>query len=410
MGQSSFVLQRRITDAPAETSTPRSIAPEPARAVFDGSLISVTVGSKTATCAAFTSEKAPIPDGLYCIRRQGETQVKDRIGFGRWRIPVGETVASFLGQSHAEWFLLEPQFSMAIPRSRLHLHAGGYSEGCVTLHDKECFRKIAILLNSADATVGLGYDGNPPGSSAGYQDAEAHNVDCVGWLEVSKSRTNRKVLAPGATIPGTVTSPQLSGAHSGTANDPSVGTNNMTSERDPEVAVTVPGMTSGHAAAIPDSDETSPATSLIRFVGSNFVGAPVIADTDFVPALERINSYARQARVLVHVTSSFRATTRVPGAIVPPARMSNHLVGHAIDINVLFGKAKSRLCNSGCLSTTPLPEGVAEFIRAVEGDGSLRWGGSFATRDPVHIDDHLNADARLWTSKFRALQHRANEP
>ncbi|MEP7253536.1 MAG: peptidoglycan-binding protein, partial [Ginsengibacter sp.] len=70
---------------------------------------------------------------------------------------------------------------------------------------------------------------------------------------------------------------------------------------------------------------------LVLFEASRFQGKPCRADVQFVPMLKKINDYAEQADIYVHVTSSFRTSSNVGGAIVKPATRSNHMAGHAID-------------------------------------------------------------------------------
>ncbi len=144
--------------------------------------------------------------------------------------------------------------------------------------------------------------------------------------------------------------------------------------------------------------------ALSTFTGSNFVGKKVVADNRFLPALKRINGFAKKHDVLVHVTSSFRTTTNVKGAIVTPARMSNHLAGHAIDMNLRYGPNHANWCNSACLRKRTLPAPVKGFIGAIRKDAGLRWGGDFRTKDPVHIDDHLNKDKSAWAKRYKATQ------
>jgi uncharacterized protein DUF4157/D-alanyl-D-alanine carboxypeptidase-like protein len=155
----------------------------------------------------------------------------------------------------------------------------------------------------------------------------------------------------------------------------------------------------------PAADAGSTGTcALTTYTGSNFVGKTVTADVEFVDSLDAINAHAAANDVDVHVTSSFRTSTVVPGAIVTPATMSNHLAGHAIDMNVKYGPGKSSWCNSTCLGGA-LPAGVREFIAAVQADAGLRWGGDFTTKDPVHIDDGLNVnDAAAYTARYQATQ------
>ena len=64
--------------------------------------------------------------------------------------------------------------------------------------------------------------------------------------------------------------------------------------------------------------------------------------------------------------------------------MSNHLVGHAIDCNIV---EVGKWWNSSKLKN---PKGkVLELIKYCQSIG-LRWGGFFNTPDTVHFDSGLN--------------------
>lgn len=140
---------------------------------------------------------------------------------------------------------------------------------------------------------------------------------------------------------------------------------------------------------------------LVIYQGSRFRGKPCQADVEFLPMLKKINTFATQANVHIFVTSAFRTSTNVQGAIVTPAKKSNHLAGHAIDMNVMHGNGQ--LANSSILRQYPnVPEPVRLFIKAVIDDPKLRWGQSF--NDPVHIDDHLNKDLSKWEKRYQAMQ------
>lgn len=67
----------------------------------------------------------------------------------------------------------------------------------------------------------------------------------------------------------------------------------------------------------------------------------------------------------IHLTSSFRKDDgrKIHGAIVKPSKISNHFVGHAIDMNVIDG---SRFCNSKCLGNeNKQSAGVKCFISKI---------------------------------------------
>jgi len=142
---------------------------------------------------------------------------------------------------------------------------------------------------------------------------------------------------------------------------------------------------------------------LVLYEGSRFIGEPCRADKQFVPMLDKINAYAEEADVYVRVTSSFRTTTNVNGAIVKPATYSNHLAGHGIDMNVKYGNNK--LANSTVLRKYPnVPAPVKQFLKSIIDDPKLRWGGTFNSVDPVHIDDGLNRNMTKWKKRYQAMQ------
>jgi hypothetical protein len=134
-----------------------------------------------------------------------------------------------------------------------------------------------------------------------------------------------------------------------------------------------------------------------EFKASNFQGKCVI-DDDFEPLLIKMNELAVKYNIIVIVNSSYRVDSNVKGAIVTPAKKSNHMVGHAIDCNlmlsgVLYNSTKMQL-DTGT---------VRKFINEVKVAG-LRWGGDFNVKDPIHFDDGLNIkNMALWIQKYREL-------
>ncbi|HEX9990221.1 MAG TPA: M15 family metallopeptidase [Chloroflexia bacterium] len=159
----------------------------------------------------------------------------------------------------------------------------------------------------------------------------------------------------------------------------------------------------GTTEAAPADTTKAAECPLTDYSGSNFEGEAVKADSEFVSSLDTINTLAGNNKVKLYITSSFRTTSKVKGAIVTPAEKSNHMAGHAIDMNVKYGD-KGTLCNSGCLGGT-LPEGVSGFIKDVKATSGLRWGGDFDKKDPVHIDDGLNVnDPTKWEERYKAVQ------
>ena len=145
---------------------------------------------------------------------------------------------------------------------------------------------------------------------------------------------------------------------------------------------------------------------LVEHSHYRLVGEPCRIHPDFIQSVSKVVALAEECDVKVHVTSSYRRLgAKVAGAIVEPADMSNHCVGHALDFNLWCG---DEFFNSKRLHPEAVdrfaPLGVRQFIMGLRNDDTLRWGGDFTRADPVHIDDALNHRAPdEWRRKALAL-------
>lgn len=142
-------------------------------------------------------------------------------------------------------------------------------------------------------------------------------------------------------------------------------------------------------------------SKIVEFKASNFVGyngKPIMVDEDFVPYLKTMNDIAVKSNMQVIVTSSFRKDTNVKGAIVKPATMSNHLVGHAIDFNLMDLTTKEYFNSKKMADDKGKDE---EFCKEVSAKTGMRWGDAFQVKDSVHMDDSLNLlNPRLYSEKY----------
>ena len=138
-----------------------------------------------------------------------------------------------------------------------------------------------------------------------------------------------------------------------------------------------------------DQQDADPRSTIVPFSEYPFMSHDVIRiHRDFAPAMHGIGECAGRRELKIFVTSSLRRPNQpVTNAIVTPARMSNHHVGHAIDMNIVH---RGEWFNSRRLMPDrELPPNVELFLTDIRELG-LRWGGDFSTPDPVHIDDGLN--------------------
>lgn len=131
---------------------------------------------------------------------------------------------------------------------------------------------------------------------------------------------------------------------------------------------------------------------IISYKNTNIAG-PCLIDKDFAPKMDIINDVCKKHGFIFVMTSSKRASTLVPGAIVTPAQMSNHLVGHGVDGNL------KEIATGEYYNSTKMGDGRGNdecVIREIEALG-VRWGGEFRAKDEVHFDDGLNIkDPAKW--------------
>ena len=136
---------------------------------------------------------------------------------------------------------------------------------------------------------------------------------------------------------------------------------------------------------------------IIKFTASNFEGDCNV-DDDFVIHLEKMNEVAVKYNMIVIITSSFRKDTNVAGAIVTPAKMSNHLIGHAIDFNL------KNIITGEYYNSVKMKDGGGYdelFCNEVVAITGLRWGMAFQVADSVHFDDGINIiNPELWHKKY----------
>ena len=98
-------------------------------------------------------------------------------------------------------------------------------------------------------------------------------------------------------------------------------------------------------------------------------GQQVKIHDGFRSSMNTICAVAKRCNVKLLITDSYRKPgSAVLGAIVTPAALSNHKIGHAIDMNVVYGKSRT-VCNSGCLRGNQQPTDVKCFINGVKAQG-----------------------------------------
>jgi hypothetical protein len=132
----------------------------------------------------------------------------------------------------------------------------------------------------------------------------------------------------------------------------------------------------------------------------------ILVHADFLPALRILDEAAQQHDVELRLNQTFRvAGAPVDGAVVPPATRSQHLIGHAVDVNIVLD---DRLFTSDMLKGE-LPPRIQAFIQSVKAKG-LRWGGDFNQRDTVHFDLRVPDDSEDYDMNYFFCQHGFGQP
>lgn len=131
-------------------------------------------------------------------------------------------------------------------------------------------------------------------------------------------------------------------------------------------------------------------------------GRQILVHREFSKIMNQLNHYAVKNNLHILITHSIRPPdTTVYDAIVAPAVKSNHLAGHAVDFNMVYG---GKVFESGDIldgKFQKLPDSVKGFVFDIQADPDIRWGGDFETADPVHLDDGLNInDPEKWKRHY----------
>ncbi len=163
-------------------------------------------------------------------------------------------------------------------------------------------------------------------------------------------------------------------------------------------------------SSVVEEDGFSPEFKLVTFSHERFMGETVKVDQGFVASLQRVAQYAGECDLKIWVTSSIRQlNNQIEGAIVKPASHSCHHIGHAIDMNIFYNE---KLYNSKALRRgkhRDLPDKIVAFFDLIRADSILRWGGDFATEDPVHIDDNFyNKQKLMYLAKLDSRMTQLN--
>jgi hypothetical protein len=129
----------------------------------------------------------------------------------------------------------------------------------------------------------------------------------------------------------------------------------------------------------------------------------VLVHQDFASVISStLNDAAKTAKVSLNINQTFRVQGVPPsGAVVPPASKSQHLIGHAVDLNIVDG---TTINSSAMFKNETETDNADAFVSTVKKKG-IRWGGDFNETDPVHFDDFVKPSGEDYDMIFFFAQH-----
>lgn len=131
----------------------------------------------------------------------------------------------------------------------------------------------------------------------------------------------------------------------------------------------------------------------------------MLVHQDFVGWVESMNAKAIDNKVTLRVNQAFRVQgLPVSGAVVPPASSSQHLIGHAVDVNIVDG---STVNTSAMFIAGTATQAARNFVKAAK-DLGLRWGGDFSPIDPPHFDRRVLHTSDNYLNAFYFAQRAYN--
>jgi len=133
------------------------------------------------------------------------------------------------------------------------------------------------------------------------------------------------------------------------------------------------------------------------------IGKPVTSNGEFVVSkavvkmIKLMNKTAKSLKITIKVNQVLRVHgVKVTGSVVPPATKSQHLIGHAIDCNIVDGGNWNTSKN---FSKKQQTDNAKKFIKKMK-ENSYRWGGYFSKTDTPHFDKQLVSSLFDYDVKF----------
>lgn len=134
-----------------------------------------------------------------------------------------------------------------------------------------------------------------------------------------------------------------------------------------------------------------------KLANNNVQNGEFVLSEALLSDIKLMNSEARKAGVTLMLNQTLRDQAVAPsGAVVTPAKRSQHYIGHALDLNIVDG---SNWNNTAAFKSNTATASAKAFIKAVKAAG-LHWGGDFSRIDSPHFDRQRLATSFDYEAKY----------
>jgi len=138
----------------------------------------------------------------------------------------------------------------------------------------------------------------------------------------------------------------------------------------------------------------------------NIASDELIISSSLLDCLIQADTIAKELSIIIKLNQTFRVNgVKVSGAVVKPASKSQHLIGHAIDCNIVDGDNWN---NSKTFKKNQETENAKKFIKATKKNG-MRWGGNFSKVDTPHFDKQVVSSTLKYDCKYFFNQRTISE-
>ncbi len=158
--------------------------------------------------------------------------------------------------------------------------------------------------------------------------------------------------------------------------------------------------------AFSDFSNIEASSNFKKIVSASVNKDEIVVSSEALQLLKDMNKHAKSKSVTIKINQAFRVHgVKVTGSVVTPATKSQHLIGHAIDCNIVDG---GNWNNSLAFKNNKATDNAKKLIKELKKSG-YRWGGDFSKADSPHFDKKLVPTEFSYDAKFFLNQRMVSE-